>query len=97
MFTIALAMRIPFPVSASLSAIALMAGQLPVAFCGLGARDVTIVWLLKNYARPDAAAALGLLMATRNFLPPFAALPIVRPYAAAVAREMWLGPRTEED
>lgn len=97
MFTIALAMRIPLAVSASLSAIALMAGQLPFAFGGLGARDVAIVLLLKNYARPESAAALGLLMATRNFLPPLAALPIVRPYAAAVAREMWLGPRTEED
>jgi glycosyltransferase 2 family protein len=97
MFTIALAMRIPFAVSASLSAIALMAGQLPFAFGGLGARDVAIVLLLKNSARPEPAAALGPLMATRNFLPPLTALPIVRPYAAAVAREMWLGPRTEED
>jgi uncharacterized membrane protein YbhN (UPF0104 family) len=85
MFTIALAMQIPFSVSASLSAIALMAGQLPFAFGGLGARDVAIVLLLKNYARPESAAALGLLMATRNFLPPLAAPPIVRRYVAAVS------------
>jgi len=87
LFTVTLMMQIPFSISASLSAIALMAGQMPFAFGGLGARDVALVLLLKDYARPESAAALGLLIATRNFLPPLAALPIVRPYAAALARD----------
>src|ERR1051325_11392482 len=87
MFTVTLAIQIPFSVCARLSAIALMAGQMPFAFGGLGARDVALVLLLKDYARPESAAALGLLIATRNFLPPLAALPIVRPYAAALARD----------
>jgi uncharacterized membrane protein YbhN (UPF0104 family) len=94
MFTLALSMHVPFAVSASLSAIALMAGQLPFAFGGLGARDVALVLLLKNYARPESAAALGLLIATRNLLPPLAALPIVRPYAAALALDLRPGSRS---
>ena len=46
MFTVALSVRMPFMVCASLSAVALMAGQLPFTFAGLGARDVALVVLL---------------------------------------------------
>jgi glycosyltransferase 2 family protein len=84
MFTLALSLRIPFLACASLSAIALMAGQLPLTFAGLGARDVALVVLLRGHTTPEAAAALGLLIATRNLLPPLAAIPIMRPYIAAV-------------
>lgn len=93
MFTVALSVRVPFTVTASLSAVALMLGQLPFTFAGLGARDVALVVLMKGYIRPESAAALGLLMSTRNLLPPLAALPIVRPYLAKLAGEVRLGPR----
>jgi uncharacterized membrane protein YbhN (UPF0104 family) len=83
MFALALSIQIPFLACASLSAIALMAGQLPLTFAGLGARDVTLVVLLRGYTTPEAAAALGLLIATRNLLPPLAAIPIMRPYVSA--------------
>jgi glycosyltransferase 2 family protein len=86
LFTLALSASVPFTVAASLSAVALMAGQVPFTFAGLGARDVVLVVLLASYMTPESAAAMGVLIATRNFLPPLMGLPIVRPYlSSAVA------------
>jgi glycosyltransferase 2 family protein len=93
MFTVTLSIRIPFTVCVSLTAVALMIGQLPFAFAGLGARDVALVVLMRGYVRPESAAALGLLIATRNLLPPLAALSIVRPYVARLASDVGLGVR----
>jgi uncharacterized membrane protein YbhN (UPF0104 family) len=93
MFTVTLSIRIPFTVCVSLTAVALLVGQLPFAFAGLGARDVALVVLMRGYVRPESAAALGLLIATRNLLPPLAALPIVRPYVARLASDVGLGVR----
>lgn len=87
MFTLALSVGIPFAVCASLSAVALMAGQLPFTLGGLGARDMALVVLLAGYMRPEAAAAMGILIATRGLLPPLAALPIMRPYLSAAVDE----------
>jgi uncharacterized protein (TIRG00374 family) len=87
MFTVTLSAGIPFTVAASLTAVALMAGQLPFTFGGLGARDVALVVLLAGYVTPATAAALGILIATRGFLPPLAALPIMRPYLTAAVDE----------
>lgn len=84
LFAVALSVSIPFAACASLSAVALMAGQLPFTFGGLGARDITLVVLFSRYTTPEAAAAMGILTATRGFLPPLAALPILRPYVTAV-------------
>ena len=72
MFSITLSLNIPFVVSASLSAVALLAGQLPFTFSGLGTRDVALVLLLSQYTTPEAAAAIGVLIATRNLLPALA-------------------------
>lgn len=94
MFTLTLSVRIPFTVCASLSAAALMAGQVPFTLAGLGARDVALVVLMSGYMTPEAAAALGILIATRGLLPPLAALPIMRPYLSA-AVEKGRGWRTE--
>ena len=93
MFTVTLSIRIPFTVCISLTAVALLVGQLPFAFAGLGARDVALVVLMRGYVRPESAAALGLLIATRNLLPPLAALAIVRPYVARLASDVGLGVR----
>ena len=46
LFTLALSLDVPLTVCASLSAIALMAGQLPLTVAGLGTRDVALVVLL---------------------------------------------------
>jgi hypothetical protein len=64
----------------SVSAIALMAGQLPVTLSGVGTRDLALVFLLGRYADRGTIAALGLLTATRNFLPPLLGLPFTKAY-----------------
>ena len=83
MFTQALTMRVPATVAMSLSALALMAGQLPFTFAGFGARDVALVVLLGPYAPVESAAALGVLASTRNLLPPLAGLPLMGGYVAS--------------
>jgi len=87
LFTIALSLDVPFTVCASLSAIALMAGQLPMTLAGLGTRDVALVVLLAAYMPPESAAAMGVLISTRNFLPPLIGIPLMRPYLASILEE----------
>jgi uncharacterized protein (TIRG00374 family) len=87
LFTVALSVTVPFTVCASLSAVALMAGQLPLTFAGLGTRDVALVVLLSRYMAPETAAAMGVLISTRNLLPPLIGLPIMRPYLSSVVEE----------
>jgi uncharacterized membrane protein YbhN (UPF0104 family) len=79
LFTVALSLHVPFTVCASLSAIALMAGQLPLTVAGLGTRDVALVVLLAPYMAPESAAAMGVLISTRNFIPPLIGVPFMRP------------------
>ena len=83
LFTVALAAHVPIAVCMSLSAVALMAGQLPLTIAGLGTRDVALVVLMARYVAPESAAALGLLMSTRNLLPPLIGLPVMWPYLSA--------------
>jgi uncharacterized protein (TIRG00374 family) len=87
LFTVALSLHVPFTVCASLSAIALMAGQLPLTLAGLGTRDVALVVLLAAYVKPEEAAAMGVLISTRNFIPPLIGIPLMRPYLATVVDE----------
>ena len=87
LFTVTLSLHVPFTVCASLSAIALMAGQLPLTLAGLGTRDVALVVLLAAYVAPESAAAMGVLISTRNFLPPLIGLPFMRPYLATVVED----------
>jgi uncharacterized protein (TIRG00374 family) len=84
LFTVAVGASVPAPVSASLSAIALVLGQLPLTFAGIGVRDVALVVLFAQYMSPEQAAAVGILSASRNLLPPLAALPFLRRYIALI-------------
>ncbi len=88
LFTVALSAPVPFAICASLAAIALMAGQVPFTVAGLGTRDVALVVLLSRYIGPESAAALGILTATRNLLPPLLGLPMMWPYFASVAEDV---------
>lgn len=83
LFTRTLGATVPFTVSAALSAVALMAGQLPFTFAGLGARDLALVVLMRPYMPAEAAAAMGILTATRNLLPPLMGAPMMGPYLAS--------------
>jgi uncharacterized protein (TIRG00374 family) len=89
MFTLAVSPGIPMSTGLGLFALSVLAGQLPLTFAGFGARDMALVVLLsgRGHMAPEAAAAIGLLSATRGILPALAALPILRPYLAIVAGE----------
>jgi glycosyltransferase 2 family protein len=87
MFTWAVSASVPFAVGLGVFALASVAGQLPLTFAGFGARDVALVVLLSRYMTPEAAAAIGLLAATRGILPALAAIPILQPYLTVVVRE----------
>jgi uncharacterized protein (TIRG00374 family) len=84
LFTVALAAEVPFWVSASLSAVALMAGQLPFTLAGIGARDLALVVLMANYMAPETAAAMGILIATRGLVPALLGLPLTWPYLSSM-------------
>jgi uncharacterized protein (TIRG00374 family) len=83
LFTITLAAEVPFPICASLTAVALMAGQLPFTIAGLGTRDVVLVLLLAPYMPAESAAAMGVLIATRAIVPPLIGLPLMWPYLSS--------------
>jgi uncharacterized membrane protein YbhN (UPF0104 family) len=89
MFTLAVSSGVPWTTGLGLFALAVLAGQLPLTFAGLGARDVALVVLLSGpgHVSAEAAAAIGLLSATRSILPALAAVPILKPYLAVVASE----------
>jgi uncharacterized protein (TIRG00374 family) len=87
LFTFAVSASLPFTTSLSLFALALLAGQLPLTFAGFGARDIALVVLLSGHMPAASAAAVGLLSATRGFIPSLAAVPIARPYLAVLAQE----------
>ncbi len=87
LFTRTLGADVPFTVSAALSAVALMAGQLPFTFAGLGARDLALVVLMRPYMPAEAAAAMGLLTATRNLLPPLMGAPMMGPYLSSAVED----------
>ncbi|OFW00849.1 MAG: hypothetical protein A3I61_12590 [Acidobacteria bacterium RIFCSPLOWO2_02_FULL_68_18] len=92
LFTVTLSVDVPFTIVASLSAVALMAGQLPFTIAGLGTRDVVLVLLLSRYVPSEPAAAMGVLISTRNLLPPLLGLPVMWPYlslAVGDARKWW--------
>jgi uncharacterized protein (TIRG00374 family) len=84
LFTVALSAPIPFTICASLAALVLMAGQTPFTFAGLGARDAALVLLLSRYISPESAAAMGILTATRNLLPPLIGLPLMWRYLSSM-------------
>jgi hypothetical protein len=50
----------------------------------MGARDVAFVVLFADRASPEAAAAMGLLSATRGILPALAGLVVMKSHLAAV-------------
>ena len=87
LFTVALRVSVPFTVCASLSALALMAGQLPLTVGGLGTRDVALVFLLGRYIAPEAAAAMGILIVTRGLVPAVIGLPLMWPYLSSAVGE----------
>ena len=87
MFTIALSVQMPYWACVSLTAVALMAGQIPLTVAGIGARDVALVVLLAGYMPLESAAAMGVLIASRNLLPPVLGAPFMRSYLSTVVAD----------
>jgi len=90
LFTVALSTPVPFFVCASLSAVALMAGQVPFTLAGLGARDLALVLLMSPYMASESAAALGILIATRGLIPALIGMPFTWPYLSSVLGDVRL-------
>ena len=55
--------------------LALIAGLLPAAFCGIGTRDAALVYLYADVAPTATMAAVGALTALRYFIPGAAGIP----------------------
>ena len=96
LFTVALSTEVPFFVCASLSAVALMAGQVPFTLAGLGARDVALVLLMSPYMPSESAAALGILMVTRGLIPALIGMPFIWPYLSSLLGDVRLWRRGAE-
>lgn len=79
-FALSLSAPVSFAVCASVASIALIVGQIPGTLAGIGSRDMTLVLLLSSHIGAEKAAALGILTATRTFVPALLALPILRHY-----------------
>jgi uncharacterized protein (TIRG00374 family) len=79
-FALSLSAPVSFAVCASVASIALIVGQIPGTLAGIGSRDMTLVLLLSAHIGAEKAAALGILTATRTFVPALLALPILRHY-----------------
>ena len=99
MFTVALSVSVPVAIFVSLVSLALMAGQLPLTVAGLGTRDVALMLLLSHYMPPASAAALGVLVVTRNLLPPLVGIPMTGRYLSSVVGEArrWRGKRARAE
>jgi len=87
LFTVTLSAPVPFLACLGIAAIALLAGQLPLTVAGLGTRDIALVVVMAPYMTPETAAALGVLVSTRNLLPPLLGLPVMRPYLVSIVDE----------
>jgi uncharacterized membrane protein YbhN (UPF0104 family) len=87
LFTVALGVPVPAAVFVSLVAVAMVIGQIPLTVAGMGSRDVALVVLLAGYKPEAAAAALGVLVVTRNLVPPLVGLPFMGPYLSSVVDE----------
>jgi uncharacterized protein (TIRG00374 family) len=90
LFILALRAWCPFVANLALSALAILAGLLPLTFAGVGTRDAALVLLYGPYfslhsPNPAAvAAALGLLCTARYVLPAIGGIPFFQRYLARV-------------
>jgi glycosyltransferase 2 family protein len=75
LFILACGVDVPWTTSLERIPLALIAGLMPAAFCGIGARDAALVYLYADVAPTAAMAAAGALTALRYFIPGAAGIP----------------------
>jgi hypothetical protein len=75
LFILACGVEVPWTTSLERIPLALIAGLLPAAFCGIGVRDAALVYLYADVAPTATMAAAGALTALRYFIPGIAGIP----------------------
>lgn len=80
LFILALRASAPFVDSCALSALAILAGLLPLTFAGVGTRDAALIFFYQPYLSIPTAAALGILCTLRYVMPALAGLPFAGNY-----------------
>jgi uncharacterized membrane protein YbhN (UPF0104 family) len=75
-FVLAAGVEVPWTTTFARAPLALLAGVVPAAFCGIGTRDAALVWLFADVAPASAMAVVGLLTALRYLVPGLAGLPL---------------------
>jgi hypothetical protein len=75
LFVLSCGVDVPWTTSLEKIPLALIAGLLPAAFCGIGTRDAALVWLFADVAPAAQMAAVGALTALRYLIPGAAGIP----------------------
>jgi hypothetical protein len=75
LFVLSCRVDVPWTLSLERIPLALIAGLLPAAFCGIGTRDAALVFLYADVAPTATMAAVGALTALRYFIPGAAGIP----------------------
>ncbi len=68
--------------------IALFAGLIPAAFCGIGTRDAALVWLFVDVAPAPTMAIVGMLTALRYLVPGAVGIPVLLSLRRSVRNEI---------
>jgi glycosyltransferase 2 family protein len=75
LFVLCCGVNVPWTTSLEKIPLALVAGLVPAAFCGIGTRDAALVWLFADVAPAAQMAAVGVLTALRYLIPGAAGIP----------------------
>lgn len=68
--------------------IALFAGLIPAAFCGIGTRDAALVWLFADVASAPTMAIVGMLTALRYLVPGAVGIPVLMSLRRSMRNEI---------
>lgn len=76
-FLLACGVEVSLPTTLQRAPIALFAGLIPAAFCGIGTRDAALVWLFADVAAAPTMALVGMLTALRYLVPGAVGIPVL--------------------
>jgi len=76
-FLLACGVDVPLAATLQRAPIALFAGLIPAAFCGIGTRDAALVWLFADVATAPTMALVGMLTALRYLVPGAVGIPVL--------------------
>jgi hypothetical protein len=76
-FLLACGVDVTLPTTLQRAPIALFAGLIPAAFCGIGTRDAALVWLFADVAAAPTMALVGMLTALRYLVPGAVGIPVL--------------------